>query len=233
VEYEALRTEDADVAINPRTFRSSDSVRDRLKAFNFEEQFSGDDRPPVTHYGLGRTDAGFYAEFLTPLVGSEKRRDGSPDVTERVAGVVAQKLRHLEVLLVAPWSVTATNESGFALSDPASLLIPSPATYLVQKLLIHDRRKPADRAKDVLYVHDTLELFAASLSELREVWRVSVSPTLHARTKGLLLDQRETMFGAVTDTIREAALMATPRRLTPAAVQELCKAGLERLFGSD
>ena len=34
-----------------------------------------------------------------------------------------------------------------------------------------------------------------------------------------------------TDTVREAALMATPRRLTPSAIQERCWAGLERLLG--
>ena len=112
-------------------------------------------------------------------------------------------------------------------------LNPNPASYLVQKLSIHDRRRPSDRAKDVLYIHDTIELFARSLPELHQIWRGSVAPTLHARTSGLLLDRRRAMFGAVNDTVREAALMATPRRLTPSAIQERCWAGLERLPGPE
>ena len=152
---------------------------------------------------------------------------------ERVAGVVAQKLRHLEVLLVAPWSVTATVEAGFSVSEPAVLLIANPASYLAQKLLIHDRRRPSDQAKDVLYIHDTIELFASALPELREVWRLSVAPTLHARTSGLLLERLRAMFGVVNDTVREAALMATPRRLTPAVIQDRCRAGLESLLGRE
>jgi hypothetical protein len=33
--------------------------------------------------------------------------------------------------------------------------------------LISGKRKPRERAKDVLYIHDTLELFGGSLQELR------------------------------------------------------------------
>ena len=140
--YDPLRTDDADLALDPRAFGKSENIRARLVEGGFAEEMSGDDQPPVTHYGLGDKDAGFYAEFLTPLVGGEYSRRGSRQVTERVAGVVAQKLRHLDVLLIAPWSVTATHAMGFELSAPASLQVPNPASYLVQKLLIHGRRKP-------------------------------------------------------------------------------------------
>lgn len=51
---------------------------------------------------MGGADAGFYAEFLTPLVGGEFRRDGTRDVTTSVIGVSAPKLRHVDVLLIAP-----------------------------------------------------------------------------------------------------------------------------------
>jgi hypothetical protein len=166
---------------------------------------------------------------LTPLVGGERRRDGSPDVTERVAGVVAQKLRYLELLLIAPWSVNARAKPGLN-SEPTTLQIANPASYVVQKLLIHDRRKPLDRAKDVLHVHDTIELFATSLPALNEIWRTSISPTLSRSVARRVQAQREKMFGAVTDTIREAALMAGTRRLTPTAIQEACLAGLEQLL---
>lgn len=45
-------------------------------------------------------DAGFYAEFLTPLAGAEFTRRGKRDVTVRRAGITAQKLRHLGILLL-------------------------------------------------------------------------------------------------------------------------------------
>jgi hypothetical protein len=233
VTYDALQTDDADVALNPRTMGASASIRVRLKEFGFEEELSGDERPPVTHYGLGQKDAGFYAEFLTPLLGGENRRDGSPDVTERVAGVIAQKLRYLDVLLIAPWSVTVQRETGFDLSESATILIPNPASYLVQKLLIHDLRKPGDQAKDALYIHDTIELFSGSLPALRTLWRESVMPTLHPRAIRKVRAQADALFGSVGDTVRTAALIAAPRRMTPASIQTVCKAGLDEVLGTD
>lgn len=233
VTYDALQTDDADVALNPRTMSASESIRGRLQEFGFEEEFSGDARPPVTHYGLGEKDAGFYAEFLTPLMGGENRRDGSPDVTERVAGVVAQKLRFLDVLLIAPWSVTVHREIGFDLSEPATILIPNPTSYLVQKLLIHGLRKPGDRAKDALYIHDTIELFSGSLPALRTLWLEFVTPALQPRAIRKIRAQADALFGSVSDTVREAALIAAPRRVTPAAMQVVCKAGLDDVLGVD
>jgi hypothetical protein len=41
-----------------------------LQTAGFEEDFSGNYTPPVTHYRLGGDDQGFYAEFLAPLYGS-------------------------------------------------------------------------------------------------------------------------------------------------------------------
>jgi hypothetical protein len=231
--YDALQTDDADVALNPRTMSASESIHGRLKEFGFEEEFSGDARPPVTHYGLGQKDAGFYAEFLTPLMGGENRRDGSPDVTERVAGVVAQKLRYLDVLLIAPWSVTVHRETGFDLSDPATILIPNPTSYLAQKLLIHGLRKPGDRAKDVLYIHDTIELFSGSLPALRTLWQESVMPALHPRAVRNMRAQAGALFASISDTVRGAALIAAPRRVTPPAMQLVCKTGLDEVLGRD
>jgi hypothetical protein len=233
VTYTALQTDDADVALNPRTMGGSESIRARLKEFGFEEEFSGDDRPPVTHYGLGPKDAGFYAEFLTPLVGGENRRDGSPDATERVAGVVAQKLRYLDVLMIAPWSVTVRRETGFEVTEPTTILIPNPTSYLVQKLLIHGLRKPGDRGKEALYIHDTIELLSGSLPALHALWKESVMPTLHPRAIRKLRAQSDALFASISDTVRTAASIARPRNLTPAAIQAVCRAGLEEILGTD
>ena len=80
-------------------------IRAALEKAGFDEKFFGESQPPVTHYELSKDDAGFYAEFLTPLVGSGQKRDGTQDATVSVAGVTAQKLRHLEILFVDPWVI--------------------------------------------------------------------------------------------------------------------------------
>jgi len=101
-------TRDTDVALAAGISLHQENLRERLLSRGFHEEFLGNDRPPVTHYQLGDHDAGFYVEFLTPLVGGEFSRDNTRDVTTTIAGITAQKLRYLEVLLIAPWSVPLT-----------------------------------------------------------------------------------------------------------------------------
>ena len=228
--YEALRTEDADVALGPGTIARTEDLRGRLIAWGFLEEMSGDDQPPITHYSLGREELGFYAEFLTPLLGSERRRDGSRNVTKRIGGVVAQTLRHLDVLLIAPWAVTVSQDNGFAVSEAAVVLVPNPVSFITQKLLIHSRRKHDDRPKDVLYIHDTIELFGDALHQLNEIWHVSVAPQLRPSLKREVAARVAELFRTTTDTVRGASLIAAHRGLTPASIQELCELGLTRLF---
>jgi len=228
--YDALRTEDADIALAPGTIARTEDLRGRLIAWGFFEEMSGDDQPPVTHYSLEREELGFYAEFLTPLQGSERRRDGSLNVTERIGGIVAQKLRHLDVLLIAPWVVTVGQDNGFAVPEAAVVRVPNPVSFIVQKLLIHSRRKHDDRSKDVLYIHDTIELFGDALNQLNEIWCVSVAPQLRPSLKRKVAARVTDLFHTTTDTVRGASLMAAYRGLTPASIRELCGLGLTRLF---
>ncbi len=103
-EYQPLRTRDVDLAFSPDAPLDGD-LREALSKAGFKEELSGEYTPPVAHYRLGEEDAGFYAEFLTAKKGSGVRRDGQPDMTVSKAGITAQKLRHLDLLLEAPWSV--------------------------------------------------------------------------------------------------------------------------------
>jgi hypothetical protein len=162
LEYPPLSTLDTDVAIPANTRATEENIRARLLAADFDEKLSGEHRPPVARYELGAEYGGFYAEFLTPLVGGEYKRDKTPDATVRVAGVTAQKLRHVDLLLLRPWSVRLDRANGFTVPRPATVRIPNAASYLAQKLLVHGKRKSAERAKDVLYIHDTIELFGRS-----------------------------------------------------------------------
>ena len=44
----------------------------------------------------------------------------------------------------------------------------------MQKILIHDKRDRDKRAKDILYIHDTIETFGGDLAAIREQWQTNV-----------------------------------------------------------
>ena len=223
--YAPLMTRDTDIAVAPGIRPDEQSLRERLLAHGFREEFLGDDRPPVTHYHVGGVDAGFYVEFLTPLVGGEFTRAGDRDVTTPIVGVSAQKLRHLDVLLISPWTVTL--QAGGA---PYSVLIANPVSYIAQKLLISAKRRPDERSKDILYIHDTLSLFARSLTELHDIWINRVTFALGSRAAAQVRRSRDRLFTDVTDAIRHAATMAPGRGLTPDSLLEVCQEGLGRVI---
>ncbi len=72
-----LRTRDADVAF-PLDAELTGDIQAALRRAGFVQELFGDLVPPATHYRLGEEDAGFYAEFLTPLHGSGLKRRGAP-----------------------------------------------------------------------------------------------------------------------------------------------------------
>ena len=165
-EYQPLRTRDVDLAFSPRAPLAGD-LKEALTKAGFNEELSGESTPPVTHYTLGEEKPGFYAEFLTVLRGDGLRRDGQRDLTMAKAGITAQKLRHLDLLLIAPWKISIAPDNAIPVDRPVETLVPNPVSFMVQKFLIHGRRDSNKRAQDVLYIHDTLELFGASLDQLR------------------------------------------------------------------
>ena len=165
--YAPLRTRDADVAFSLSAPLTGD-IAAAMKTAGFQEDFSGDYTPPITQYRLGGDDQGFFAEFLAPLHGSGLKRNGQPDVTFAKAGVTAQKLRHLDLLLVRPWAVRLSNEIGVPVHSPTDVMLANPVSFIAQKLLIQKYRKPEKKAQDALYIHDTLELFGGELPALRD-----------------------------------------------------------------
>ncbi|MFT0174855.1 GSU2403 family nucleotidyltransferase fold protein, partial [Paraburkholderia mimosarum] len=110
-DHNPIFTQDADVAYDTHELLEGD-IKKALEGAGFTEEpnLAGGFRPPAMRYNLGGDTHGFYAEFLTPLTGSGRKRDGKggweEDATELHAGVVAQKLRFLEVLLYKPCLVT-------------------------------------------------------------------------------------------------------------------------------
>jgi hypothetical protein len=227
--HEPIRTRDVDFALSLRAPVAGD-ISEALGGAGFTRTFVGEDAPPVTHYNLD-DDAGFYAEFLVPLEGSEIRRDGKPDVTVPLAGITAQKLRHLDLLLVASWSVRLGADTDVPLQRPADILLPNPVSFIVQKLLVHEKRRPNKQAQDVLYIHDTLELFGGGLDELRALWIDHVRPSMPNKTAKRAKALAHATFEQVTDTIREAALIPQDRSLTPDALRAACEYGLSEILG--
>jgi hypothetical protein len=228
LDFEPLYTQDADLAIPATVPPRAEDLRALLLKAGFKEHLLGEHEPPVTRYELG--DEGlFYAEFLTPLVGLPKVS------TTAIAGVTAQALRYLDILIVDPWSVLL-KEPEFPVGQKAvEVRIANPASYLAQKILILGKRSAADRAKDVLYLHDTLITFGRSLAELERIWTDRVSPLLLPAARRTLEGAAEHLFAEVTDPVREASRIAREagRPLRPQEIASVCRTGLAKVFGGE
>jgi hypothetical protein len=147
------------------------------------------------------------------------------------AGITAQKLRYVEVLLASPWSVRAGLERELPIIADVDLFVPNPTSVIVQKLLINSDRRREKKAQDVLYIHDTLELFGGSLGELRRLWVEEVRPTMAPKIATKAETIAHELFVAVTDTIREAARIPPGRQLAPEDAQRACRYGLAEVLG--
>jgi hypothetical protein len=80
-------------------------------------------------------------------------------------------------------------------------------------------------------MHDTIEMFSERLGELREIYERDVRPSVHSNRRSDLRKASDELFSKLSDVIREAALMASGRRLAPEAMRETCGAGLREIFG--
>ena len=110
------------------------------------------------------------------------------------------------------------------------LQIANAASFVAQKLLISELRPPRKRAQDILYIHDTLDLFGAELTSLNAIWINDLRRTLPKSAVSRVESAHRDKFSEVTDAIREAARMPLDRRLTAERVQLACAYGLQQLF---
>ena len=228
--YEPLRTQDADIAFSTDAGPTGD-MAGALKRAGFEEEVVGEHRPPVTSYRLGKEHNGFYAEFLTPLIGSGMRRDGTKDATVLIAGVTAQKLRYLELLLMEPITVHLSTLGSTPEQRALSTRIANPVTFIAQKLLIRDKRKPNKQAQDVLYVHDTLELFSGELAALKTLWKDRLRPSMPESIVKSVEALSRSQFALTDDAIRGAARIVPTRKLSADTVRAACQYGTGEIFG--
>jgi hypothetical protein len=229
LDYSPLRTLDADVAIPANPPVREGEIRERLLAAGFEEERLGDSEGMVTHYYLVREPGVFYAEFITSRTGGAYNRDGSRKQPLYVGGIAAQPLAHVDILTESPWRVNL-DDPGLT-SWQGTVRIASPVRFLAQKLLILQDRSPDDRAKDIVYIHDTLQVFGSRLEELRAEWKESVAPPLLPAHRKKIHEAAKRHFSVLTDAIRQAARVAGRGDLTAENVRASCERGLRELFG--
>lgn len=227
--YQPIATKDTDIVFGTDVPLDGD-IRDALTKAEFKEELSGEHKPPVTHYTLGEEGAGFYAEFLTPLQGSGVKRNGEADATMTRGGVTAQKLRHLDLLLVEPWPIRIGVDQGVPLPKPIDVVVANPAAFIVQKLLIQKYRNAAKQAQDVLYIHDTLELFGGAIPTLSDLWMKALAPTLSAKTAKSVRQVADQIFASVTDVIREAVRIPQDRTISPERLRTFCELALSQIL---
>jgi Nucleotidyltransferase len=230
LQYQPLATLDADVALPRRIRVAGDEIYQRLAANGFEAEFLGHHRPPATHYRLTDPGIHFYAEFLTPLVGGAVGSRGKQNATQRLGGVSSQNLRYIEVLLAAPWNVALSAANGFPFANETGVQIANPVSFLAQKILIHGRRNREERAKDILYMHDTIDTFATRIGDLSVEWVRNIRHELHTNSVRIVERAAGSLFGVVTDSIRAASRIVQGRNLTPEAIRETCNFGFTRIF---
>ena len=70
-------------------------------------------------------------------------------------------------------------------------------------------RDRKNRAKDILYIHDTIEISAGHLAELRELFATEVRPRLQAKKAREVSNAAVALFGYLDDTVREEVAMTT------------------------
>jgi hypothetical protein len=232
VDFAALRTFDTDVAIAASVRSETFRVDQALTAAGFREEWSGDAHPPVTRY-CSPSLSTYYIEFVTARVGDGTTRGGRSRSTEKLAGTVAQKLPHIDLLLHTPWEVELRAVDGYDVgADRLSLRLANAASYLAQKLLVLAQRDERTRAKDLVYVHDALQIFAPALEQLAELWK-RVEPPASKRARNVTRLARE-RGEIVDDDVRRAVelleALDRPTRTGPASFVAALSAGLQRVF---
>lgn len=237
--FSPLATDDADIGL-PLDLRVRDRKLDELlRSQGFKETLSSQEDQLLCRYQLGPERGGFQIEFLTPLQGSSHSRDGTPKLVSTVAGAKAQRLRYLDILLVHPWQVVLSEKDGFEFAGQSyTVRIPNPASWLMQKLLVLPRRRPDDRAKDILYVHDTLLLFSDGLNEIVDCCSMLKAglPPGTLRRVGERIDRYFPQEDPPGDHLIEAHLIArSVGRPSPPSAEEIsarCRQGLLGIFSS-
>ena len=88
----------------------------------------------------------------------------------------------------------------------------------------------AKQAQDVLYIHDTIELFSGALPALSALWTKTLAPTLSAKTAKTVEQSADQIFASVTDVIRDAVRIPQDRTISPERLRALCALALSQIL---
>ena len=145
------------------------------------------------------------------------------------AGITAQKIRYLDILLVDPWVVKLSPENA-PLKKPLDIQVANPLAFMVQKFLIQEHRPPRKRAQDILYIFDTIGLFGGQMESFHKMWKEVIGPAL-GKSRADVLRLNESTFSKVTDDVRNAALIPKDSKLSADEIQSTCQFAFEQIFG--
>jgi nucleotidyltransferase-like protein len=233
--FAPLMTEDADVATPEVLAARSQTIDAALKSGGFKTRLSGDGPSPPSRYYSEGDESGLYVEFMAPLRGSGRKRDGEPDDVLSIAGITAQKLRFVELLLFEPWQLNVSARVEEEVKRGRLINLANPASYLAQKVLTLKRRQNARKPpKDALYIHDTLTMFADSFPKLRELG-ARVVGQLHPNSRSEFHKLRMSLFDDKSLIARAADIAEATGRASPPSAQAIgatCRAGLNAIFGT-
>ncbi len=165
-----LGTEDIDIAVPEQIpVRGNQPIAAIMQQSGLREESLGSDREPVIKYVPEQKGLTGDVEFLCDASGLRggRKHDAAPVSYEVQAGLKAQPLRYLQMLLSRPWRIDLMNVPGFEGFRAVTVRIPNPAAYFVQKVLIQSqKRAPASSAKDFYYLFEISLLFRNAHDEL-------------------------------------------------------------------
>ena len=170
-----LLTYDIDLASAGKiSVRGGKSVHQSLSEIGLEEEFTGNCIPPLVKYFPKDKTHPMYVEFLTPLHGSENKR-GVSDITQKIQpDLSAQKLRFLDLLLKNPWTMNTSSVPGLKKYPKLVVKVPHPAMFIMQKILISDRRTGKSRPKDFAYIYQTLSYLREDLVAIAKEYNILI-----------------------------------------------------------
>lgn len=215
-----LATEDVDLAASRDVPKRSDlDLLGNLHAAGFEDQVRGADEP--TWIYCLREHPANYVQFITQLTGSGTTRKGDKDRLLHFAGLAAEKLRHVEVLLNSPWRLPLSAEGQAVIAR-----VVNPSAYVAQKLLTLEGRSAEKRGKDLLYVFDTLTRFGRSADLLGRQEGELLGHLTKKQSKAARAAFAKHCL-VVGDAIRRAARVAGDQR-RPAPTEDQIRLAFER-----
>ncbi len=150
-----IRTSDIDFYVpNVKSINEKDNLVKSLKMINFDPAYD-----VVTNKTIFISPGGFEIEFLTRL-----NRNNSPCVELGNTKIYAESISYLEIYSANYIEVNY---------DGVLIKVTSPASYILQKLLINQRRTPDKQEKDIESIKNVLSYIFASkkyAGELKELF---------------------------------------------------------------